>query len=451
MFLKIKEDSPKQDSKFRWWVFNINIKNRFVIFEEFYVSFSGYIDSRFSFFSSFSKRIQKLFIKVDFFKVNLMQKFYWGRGRFYKHLIFSFLSFVFIFTFLMMWVVWFHSSDAQRIALAKVNPQSENSVSSILSASTIPNLKATTKSSVKDASYGLINWYKVQPGDTLASVAKKFNVSSSVIMWSNHLKSPTIYPGENLNIVPVSGITYTVKPNDTIQTIAAKYKTSVSQIKDWNLMNGTSASVAPGKVIFIPNAVIPTPQNNVANFANTSNNTGNTGYTSYTPYTTTITRITSKSVPVSPYSIYYNQGNPAWSGIRVGYSWDTVGEVGCLISSIAMVGKYYGFNITPATIAENPSNFVGPLFNWNGLGIFNVIPLGSLFGGYVNWSAINTQLSLGHPIVVSVGYGYHYVLLLKQLPNGQYLMDDPEVGPNLIFNNHYSTSSVTQAVEFVPN
>ena len=449
MFVKNKEDSPKQGNRFWKWIFSINIKDKSVIFKEFYQSFSIYLEVRYSFFNNFHKRIQKLSINMSFVKVNLMQKFYWGRGKFYRHLIFSFLSFIFMFTFLMMWIVQFHKSSAQRIDIAKVNPQTNNSVSSILSASTMPNLKSTTQSSVKDASYGLINWYKVEPGDTLASIAQKFNVSQSVIIWSNHLKSTNVYPGENLNIIPVSGITYTVKPNDTLQTIAVEYKTSVSQIEDWNFMNSSNTNVVAGNVIFIPNAVIPQPQstNNASNFATVVPNNTN----AYVPpHITTITRITSKSVPISPYSIYYNQGNPSWSNIRVGYSWDTIGEVGCLISDIAMVGKYYGYNLTPADIAENPSNFVGPLFNWNGMGIFNVVPLGSMFGGYVNWSAINTALSQGHPIVVSVGYGYHYVLLLKQLSNGNYLMNDPALGPNLIFNQHYSTSSVTQAVEFLP-
>ncbi len=444
MFVKITKDSPKRQKSFRNRVSGLN--NKLIIFKEFYQSFIIYKEIRFHFFNNFSKRVEKLFININFAKVNLMQKFYWGRGKFYKHLIFSFLSFIFIFTFLMMWVVQFHSSDAQRIGVKKINPESNNLVSSILSVGTISNVKNTTQSSVKDASYGLINWYKVQPGDTLASISSKFNVPQSVIIWSNHLQSNVVYPGENLNIIPVSGITYTVKNGDTIQSIATKYKTSVSQIEDWNFV-GNSTSVVPGKTIFIPNAVIPTPStsNNISNFATLPNNSG------YIQHATTITRVTTKVASVSPYSIYYNQGNPAWGNIRVGYSWDTISEVGCLITDIAMVGKYYGFNITPATIAENPSNFVGPLYNWNGLGIFNVAPLGSLFGGYVNWNAINTQLSLGHPVVVSVGYGYHYVLLLKQLPNGQYLMNDPALGPNLIFNQHYSTASVTQAVLFTPN
>ena len=421
------------------------------IFEEFVSSISSYYSDRKIIFSYFNYRIKKLSKKLNFIKSSVFQKFYWGRGSLYKPIFTLLLISIFAFSFYMIGFLYnIGGAKHIKVATLSANAYSKGIISS---SSALPS--NTTKSKIS-ADYGLVNWYKVEPGDTLASIAKKFNTSVSVIQWSNNLKTTNIYTGEALNIIPISGITYTVAPGDTLASIASKFSTSTTEIEDWNLLNNSTIATSPlttGEVIFIPNAIISTPVS--------QNSTNNNGGISQTPtvasnfsnFSNTYIKsnISAKTAPILPQDYYYSQTNPAWAYTRLGYSGYDIAEVGCLVSSVAMIAKYYGYNITPQDIAQNPGNFSGPLFNWNGLGIFNVIPLGSLYGGYVNWTQINSELASGHPIVVSVDYAYHYVVLIKQLANGEYLMNDPAHGPNLIFNDYYSPSSVTQAVLFTPS
>ncbi len=444
-------------------IWGLDFKTKLNIFAQLYNSLQTYLDDRSVLLSYYIQKSNRVVTKINFIKVNLLQKFYFERGSLYKPLLmFSILS-IFIFSFFMFFMMHINDMNNKSIGIKKayaIKANIQNSILSDVSSETSGN--NLTKSSVKSDNYALINLYTVKNGDTLQSIAKQFNTSANVIQWSNNLKSSSIYPGQKLNIVPVPGSTYTVQPGDTLQSISTKFNVPESSIESWNtLSSSTTISITAGTVIFIPSQTLSPTVTTPSNVNNLSqNNTAPQSSTTTLPQAsatgTQLAQISSnvsskQHIVATPEGYYYNQGNPAWANIDVGYSGYTIGEVGCLITAVAMDAKYYGYNVTPATIAENPSNFEGPLYNWNGLGIFNVTPLGSLFGGYVNWGEINAQLSQGHPVVVSVGYGYHYVLLTQVLSNGEYLMNDPALGPNLIFNQHYSISSVTQAVLFTPN
>src|SRR3989344_5396451 len=65
--------------------------------------------------------------------------------------------------------------------------------------------------------------YTVEPGDTLSSISKKFDISVDTILWQNDLtERSTIRPGQSLEILPVSGIAHKVGRGDTIYSIAKK-------------------------------------------------------------------------------------------------------------------------------------------------------------------------------------------------------------------------------------
>jgi LysM repeat protein len=66
-----------------------------------------------------------------------------------------------------------------------------------------------------------ITTYSVQSGDTLSTIASKFNITTSTIKWSNEMSdSDSIKPGQNLTILPVTGLLYTVKSGDTADSLA---------------------------------------------------------------------------------------------------------------------------------------------------------------------------------------------------------------------------------------
>ncbi|MBK3719002.1 LysM peptidoglycan-binding domain-containing protein [Staphylococcus arlettae] len=90
--------------------------------------------------------------------------------------------------------------------------------------------------------------YKVQSGDSLWSIANKYNISVSKLKSLNNLTSNVIFPNQ---VLTVSGSTssssststsssstyYTVKSGDSLSSIAAKYGTSYQKIMSLNGLN----------------------------------------------------------------------------------------------------------------------------------------------------------------------------------------------------------------------
>lgn len=100
-----------------------------------------------------------------------------------------------------------------------------------------------------------IKSYVVQPGDTVASIAQKFNISSNSILWSNGLSSNSVNAGTHLLIPPVNGIVYTVKAGDTPSSLATKYQSDENLIIAYN--DAEIKGIYPGERIIIPNGTIP--------------------------------------------------------------------------------------------------------------------------------------------------------------------------------------------------
>lgn len=83
--------------------------------------------------------------------------------------------------------------------------------------------------------------YIIQSGDTLYSIAKKYNTTVDKIKQLNNLSNNNLSIGQILQIpttdfieTPTTTITYTVVPGDTLYSIAREYNTSVNNIKELN-------------------------------------------------------------------------------------------------------------------------------------------------------------------------------------------------------------------------
>lgn len=98
------------------------------------------------------------------------------------------------------------------------------------------------------------NYYTVKSGDSLWSIAKKFNTTVDEIKSLNNLKSNLLSIGETLAI-PTQGssstsdVTYTVKSGDSLWSIAQKYNTTVSKLKSLN--NLTSDKLSIGQKLLV--------------------------------------------------------------------------------------------------------------------------------------------------------------------------------------------------------
>jgi len=144
----------------------------------------------------------------------------------------------------------------------------------------------------------------------------------------------------------------------------------------------------------------------------------------------------------SPDGWYYNQRDERWGKNRIGNSSEQIWDVGCLLTSAAMVMKQKGVNITPAEVAASSSYFFSDtayfLIPWAG-GKFQSVWQRDL-------GAIDSRLANNDPVIVGVRagpYGQHFIVL-KSGSNGDYIMNDPWEGANLKFTDFYSTSQIFQ-------
>ncbi len=378
-----------------------------------------------------AKYISSMYILI---KQEITKGLYWDRGYMFKYFIaLSIILPIFI---------------VSSIAYLKYNEvfgktkQFELTTKSVLAADrSVPltNLAFTLSGTNvnKNSSSELISWYTVKAGDTIDSISKNLNLSPSTIEFFNNLSSTsTLTPGSKLSIVPLHGIIYTVNKGDTLRSISNTYAVSESSIESWNIIPNNT--VSENQKIFIPGA---------------KEETINTFYGNYSTQ--------SPGCPATDYYCYL-QNDSRWGSMILGgmgrrdyyvspYYGDNLASVGCLVTDVAMVAKYYypSKNITPATIAYNPYYFVfGDQFTLSGLGLLNLSTLGSNWGS-VNWDNIDNQLELGHPVIIGFSYADHYVLLTKKVGN-DYLMNDPAHGGDLLLSHYYDKSYASLALLYLP-
>ena len=139
----------------------------------------------------------------------------------------------------------------------------------------------------------ITNTYVVQKGDTLYSIANKLGTTVSELKKENNLTSNTLQIGEVLRI-PTKEIyeeeenIYIVQKGDSLYSIANKYNTTVDELKRIN--NLTSNILSIGQVLKLPSD----KANNVEKEENTISYTvqkGDSLYSIARKYDTTIDRI----------------------------------------------------------------------------------------------------------------------------------------------------------------
>lgn len=135
--------------------------------------------------------------------------------------------------------------------------------------------------------------YKVVSGDSLYSIAKKYGITMQEIMDFNNLGSTILTVGQVLKIpvayeeeIPsTSEVTYTVKSGDNLYSIARKYNVTVSDLMNYN--NLTSNLLSIGQVIRIPSNTSSSTTYTVKN--------GDTLYSIARKYNTSVDSIKTKN------------------------------------------------------------------------------------------------------------------------------------------------------------
>src|SRR3989344_6395216 len=101
--------------------------------------------------------------------------------------------------------------------------------------------------------------YEVKGGDTLVSIADKFDVSVDTIKWVNNLKTDVIKPGQTLKVPPVTGGVHKVVSGDNVYSIAKKYGTDAQQIVNFpfnDFADLETFALNSGQTLYVPDGVI---------------------------------------------------------------------------------------------------------------------------------------------------------------------------------------------------
>lgn len=101
--------------------------------------------------------------------------------------------------------------------------------------------------------------YEVLGGDTLASIAKKFDVSIDTIKWANDLKTEIIKPGQIVKVPPITGVVHKVVSGDNVYSIAKKYDSDAQKIVNFpfnDFADLDTFALIPGQILYVPDGVI---------------------------------------------------------------------------------------------------------------------------------------------------------------------------------------------------
>ncbi|MES2224774.1 MAG: M23 family metallopeptidase [Patescibacteria group bacterium] len=129
---------------------------------------------------------------------------------------------------------------------AKAAPKAKTSSTSVKGEKVVANKIAVVGDNT-------ISTYTVKKGDTISSIAKKFDISINTIRWSNGISSKgSIKVGQKLTILPTSGVIYVVKTGDTLSGIAVKFSADQEDILNANSLENAD-SLKVGMKLAIPN------------------------------------------------------------------------------------------------------------------------------------------------------------------------------------------------------
>ncbi|MDZ4158896.1 MAG: M23 family metallopeptidase [Anaerolineaceae bacterium] len=100
--------------------------------------------------------------------------------------------------------------------------------------------------------------YSVQRGDSLFSIAGKYDLKPETILWANYKQlnddPHMISVGLQLMIPPVDGVYYQWEAKDTIGEVASRFKTKPENILNWpgNRLDISAPKVETSKFVMIP-------------------------------------------------------------------------------------------------------------------------------------------------------------------------------------------------------
>jgi len=97
--------------------------------------------------------------------------------------------------------------------------------------------------------------YTVKPGDTLSEIAVLNGIDVGTLISFNEIEDVRrLWAGSEIRIPDIDGVPHVVKRGDSLESIAAKYDVTLEHILDANDLQ--TAMIHPGQQLFIPGARI---------------------------------------------------------------------------------------------------------------------------------------------------------------------------------------------------
>lgn len=119
-----------------------------------------------------------------------------------------------------------------------------------------PSLASTTNS---PRTRDRVEYYIVQPGDTIGTIAETFAISANTILWENRLGDRDyIRPGDKLTILPLNGVSHQVKDGESLDAIAKKYNAEADKILEYNKL-ASADNIREADILIVPDGRVPPP------------------------------------------------------------------------------------------------------------------------------------------------------------------------------------------------
>jgi flagellum-specific peptidoglycan hydrolase FlgJ len=102
--------------------------------------------------------------------------------------------------------------------------------------------------------------YVVEEGDSVRSIAHQFGVTNETIIWENDLTDPdALNVGQELQILPFSGLIHEVRPGDTLASVANAYDALIADVVSANKLSDPYIIVV-GQKLAVPGGYRPLPR-----------------------------------------------------------------------------------------------------------------------------------------------------------------------------------------------
>lgn len=150
-----------------------------------------------------------------------------------------------------------------------ITPKEQKQIESIDSENkTKPKAESNNRKDHKDE----VRVYSIKSGDTLYSLSNRFGINIDTLVWANDISRRSyLQPGDQLKILPVSGVLHKVSTGDTVGEIARAYNAEIEDIIEFNDIQGGGIQV--GQQLIVPHGEKGVTRSNTSRSRNQSEKT----------------------------------------------------------------------------------------------------------------------------------------------------------------------------------